>query len=170
MLTLALVRHGKAVNPKGRCDHERPLAPRGRRDAPLMGAWLGARGIEPDFALVSYARRTRETWEGLQAGGLSAEAKFCDALYHAPATTIRHKVAARRERSLIVVGHNPGLGRLAEQLTRCAPPHERFYDFPTCAALVLRFEEDEWDRAMRSKGDLAAFAVPGDLLGNEAAA
>ena len=51
--------------PTGRevADHERPLAERGRKDAPVAGRWLADTGITPDLALCSTAARTRETWK-----------------------------------------------------------------------------------------------------------
>jgi phosphohistidine phosphatase len=44
-------------------DHERPLARRGQRDAPVMGRWLRTAGLAPDLVLCSTARRARETWQ-----------------------------------------------------------------------------------------------------------
>ena len=52
-------------------NHERPLAKRGRRDAPLAGRWLGEAGWVPDAVVCSTARRARETWT-LASAGLSA--------------------------------------------------------------------------------------------------
>ncbi len=57
---LVLLRHAKSAWPD-MPDHERPLARRGQRDAPVMGRWLRAVGLVPDLALCSSARRTRET-------------------------------------------------------------------------------------------------------------
>ncbi|WP_431044796.1 SixA phosphatase family protein [Streptomyces sp. P1-3] len=60
---LVLLRHAKSAWPDGVDDQERPLAPRGRRDAPAAGRWLRDVGRVPDLAICSPARRTRETWE-----------------------------------------------------------------------------------------------------------
>lgn len=48
-------------------DHDRPLARRGKRDAPVMGRWLRAAGHLPDQVVCSTARRARETWLPAQA-------------------------------------------------------------------------------------------------------
>ena len=66
MRRLILMRHAKSswADP-GQRDFDRPLNARGVRSAPLLGAWLRERGHVPDAALVSTARRTRETWAGL---------------------------------------------------------------------------------------------------------
>src|SRR6187200_3248617 len=63
---LYLLRHAKSSwDDPGLPDHDRPLAPRGRKAAKRMGAHLRERGIEPQLVLCSSARRTRETVERL---------------------------------------------------------------------------------------------------------
>src|SRR5215469_17757042 len=59
---LVLLRHAKSDWPEDVADHDRPLAPRGRRDAPLVGRWLARAGYVPDIAICSTARRAQETW------------------------------------------------------------------------------------------------------------
>src|SRR6266851_4698449 len=56
---LVLLRHAKSAWPDV-ADHERPLARRGRRDAPVAGRWLRAAGRAPDRVICSTARRARE--------------------------------------------------------------------------------------------------------------
>jgi phosphohistidine phosphatase SixA len=64
MHTLYLLRHAKSswADPT-LLDHERPLAPRGRRDAKRIATHLAQLGIEPELVLCSTAARTRETLE-----------------------------------------------------------------------------------------------------------
>ncbi|MFK0293496.1 SixA phosphatase family protein [Streptomyces sp. NPDC090442] len=59
---LIVLRHAKSAWPEGVPDHERPLAGRGRRDAPAAGRWLWQQHCAPDVVLCSTSRRTRETW------------------------------------------------------------------------------------------------------------
>src|SRR4051794_41904037 len=61
--TLVLLRHAKSAWPEGVPDHERPLAGRGRRDAPEAGRWLRQVGLQFDLVLCSTALRARQTWE-----------------------------------------------------------------------------------------------------------
>src|SRR5262249_62423484 len=68
---LVLLRHAKSAWPDVP-DHERPLARRGQRDAPVMGRWLRTNGYVPDQVLCSTARRARETWQ-LARDGLGAD-------------------------------------------------------------------------------------------------
>src|ERR1700735_5163878 len=60
---LILLRHAKSAWPDDVPDHDRPLAPRGRRDAPVAGRWLRQSDHVPDRVLCSTARRARETWQ-----------------------------------------------------------------------------------------------------------
>ena len=60
---LVLLRHAKSDYPDEVADHDRPLAARGRRDAPLVGRWLARSGYRPDAVICSTARRARETWD-----------------------------------------------------------------------------------------------------------
>ena len=64
MRTLMLLRHAKAVPADGKIrDHDRPLASRGQKDAPKIGAYMARHQLQPDRAIVSPSKRTRETWE-----------------------------------------------------------------------------------------------------------
>jgi len=118
---LILLRHAKAEGeaPSGD-DFDRPLAPRGRREALAMGERLAAMGVRPDMALVSPALRTRETWELVEAALPGAKVRFEPGLYNAEAGAIRRLVEAAGEPggAVIVVAHNPGLQDLAVRLLR----------------------------------------------------
>ena len=59
---LVSFRHAKSAWPDV-ADHERPLARRGRRDAPVAGRWLLAAGLVPDRVVCSTAERARQTWQ-----------------------------------------------------------------------------------------------------------
>src|SRR5688572_9411523 len=70
-------------------DYDRPLAPRGRRTAALIGIYLADERIVPDLVLCSGARRARETWT-LMARALARRPKtrFERELYLAAPTLI----------------------------------------------------------------------------------
>ena len=78
--TLLLLRHAKSDYPPGVADHERPLAPRGIREAGLAGDWLRAHAPAVDAVLCSTATRTRETLERTR---IDAPVEFVDRLYDA---------------------------------------------------------------------------------------
>lgn len=60
---LVVLRHAKSAWPDDGADHERPLAPRGRRSAPAAGRRLREADCVPDLVVCSTARRTRQTWD-----------------------------------------------------------------------------------------------------------
>src|ERR1700735_1567796 len=81
---LILLRHAKSAWPDDVPDHDRPLASRGRRDAPAAGRWLRKSGYVPDRVLCSTARRTRETWQLVEEElGAHPQTVFEDRVYGA---------------------------------------------------------------------------------------
>ncbi|MEU9043010.1 MULTISPECIES: histidine phosphatase family protein [unclassified Kitasatospora] len=162
---IVLVRHAKAEW-SDTDDHERPLAERGRKDAPVLGRWLAGTGVTPDLALVSTATRTRETWK-LASAELPVRPRsvFEDRLYEA---SLGEMIAILNEVSdevqdLVVVGHNPGVHALADALAGEAdgdlPARMNRSGFPTAAAAVLTFQGD-WKSVEHGVARLVAFWVP----------
>ncbi|WP_278255878.1 histidine phosphatase family protein [Nocardioides convexus] len=80
---LVVIRHAKA-EPYAATDVERVLAERGRTEGRLLGQWLAGEGIVPEAAYVSYAARTRETWDVVAGGaGWSLQPEYdAQALRH----------------------------------------------------------------------------------------
>lgn len=164
-LTLILTRHAKSDwDDPLLYDHDRVLNPRGRGDAPKIGAWLAAQGHVPEAALVSSARRTQETWERLspELGGAIAMHSL-PSLYHAEAETILAHLKAQSAPRIMVIGHNPGIGDCARRLVDAPPAHPRFLDYPTCATLVAEFAGQDWSALDWWSGRVVDFVVPRDL-------
>lgn len=116
--TLVLMRHARAEDAAA-SDSQRQLSSSGRRDAAAAGRWLAARGVRPDHALVSSAVRTRQTWEQLSAGaGWSLEPDLDRGLYEAgtEAALDLVRLVPSEVSTLVVVGHNPTAGSLAQLL------------------------------------------------------
>ncbi len=106
---LIILRHAKSAWPDV-ADHDRPLAPRGRRDAPNAGRWLREAGHVPDRVLCSTARRARETYQLAQAQfGAEPPVDYEDALYGADVEDVLELVHATPDTTsrLMVVGHEP---------------------------------------------------------------
>ena len=148
MQRLILLRHGKAesVAASGG-DFERCLTERGKRDAALIGRVLADAGFAPDLALVSSARRTRETWNELAAIFPYARCESARLLYLASSEQLAQAVAGATEpvNSLIIVGHNPGLHDFAMSLWAQAPTAVDTVNplntgFPTSAAAVFSLD------------------------------
>lgn len=156
--TLAVLRHAKAAWPEGVPDRDRPLAARGRRDAPAVGRWLRAHGVAPDVALVSGARRTLETYDRL-AGELPAPPRrlVSDEVYRAAAVDLLALVRGLPDEVSVglLVGHNPGVGKLAAALGT-AP--ESLPVFKTSAVAVFDVGP-RWPDVSPGDGRLLASAV-----------
>jgi phosphohistidine phosphatase len=132
--TLVLLRHAKSDWSGGEPDLERPLAERGRRQAPEAGRWLRANLGHLDLAVVSPARRARSTWE-LVAAELEVppSPRFDDQVYGASDAELLDLVRDLDDAlvSVVLVGHNPGLEELLTLLTGETAP------LPTSALAVL---------------------------------
>ena len=157
---LWLVRHAKAASdaPHGGSDHERPLAPRGLRDAAALGRLLASGGVGddlPQLVLASSARRTTETAERVAAPlGLTVDRRR--GLYYGdPVDEIRTVDDAVR--SLMIVGHNPATHRLAIDLVG---EEEAVASFPTCALALVRVDVARWLDLAPGVGMLVRFLVP----------
>lgn len=122
MKRLILMRHGKAERSSPGGDFERGLTERGVKDAGLMGRLLADEGLTPDLALISAARRTRETWDAVSAAFPDAKSVALKGLYHAAGDRILFELEPHAEEAetIIIVGHNPGLHELTIGLLRQA--------------------------------------------------
>ncbi len=161
MKQLILLRHGKAVGAAAAGDHARSLSKRGVAEASAAGAAL-MQQVVPDFALVSDAVRTRQTFERLAARiGRDIPHRIEPQLYGAGPATMLDIIAeaAAEASSLLVVGHNPGIGDLARMLalsgnrTALAELAEHF---PTSAFAIVALAGAGWSEAAQG-GTLEAF-------------
>ncbi len=166
MRRLLLLRHAKSDWPDGIDDAMRPLAERGLADAPEMGKAITKAKIVPDFAFISPAVRTRQTWElaavefdkivaVIEESGLYAasEKTILDVIRSTPASV----------ETLMIVGHNPGMERLARSFAKSGDADairrvEKKY--PTCALAVIELPINAWKDAMPPAGRLEMFLTP----------
>jgi phosphohistidine phosphatase len=161
--TLLLLRHAKSDYPTGVADHERPLAPRGEREAALAGDWLRANAPAIDAVLCSTATRTRET---LARTRIDAPVDYLDRLYDAtPGAVIEeiNRVGSDVE-TLLVIGHEPTMSSLALGLAAAEDSNSTAAEristkFPTSAIAVLRTSEP-WHQLTLSGAALVGFHVP----------
>jgi phosphohistidine phosphatase len=120
MRTLILFRHAKALRAhEAPDDKSRALTGRGRREAGLAGAAMAEAGLKPTLALVSTSKRTRET-AAFGLADFDLETRFEDALYHASPEGTWDAFTSTDAESVVVVGHNPGLGELISMLVHQA--------------------------------------------------
>lgn len=168
MRRLVLLRHAKSDWPDGLDDHERPLAERGRRDAPRMGAYLAAEHLLPDLVLVSSAARTRETFDLLAPALGPLESRTEPRIYEAPAERLLGVVRETPDsvRTLMLVGHNPGMEDLARLLVGFGDRYAfaRMQEkYPTSGLAVIDLSAESWSEAVPREGRLDRFVTPKSL-------
>lgn len=170
MLTLYLLRHAKAAGAAGEGDVLRELAERGQAEAEQLGAYMAGNAWRPDLALVSTATRTSQTFEYLQLRfGAPIPARFELSLYNATSTQILGVLRAVEAdaKSVIVVGHNPGIAEAAAILARSGDAAEiraLRQHFPPCAIARIAFDATDWRDAVASGGRLDDFVIPEHLV------
>ncbi|MEU5806759.1 MULTISPECIES: SixA phosphatase family protein [unclassified Streptomyces] len=164
---IVLLRHAKADWPQV-ADHDRPLAERGRKEAPAAGLKLAEAGIAFDLALCSTAARTRETWKlAVQELPHRPKTVYEERLYEA---SLGELIALLNETpdevaDLLVIGHNPGMHALADALAGRvegdALARMTRSGFPTAALAVVSFT-GSWKSLEHGVGTLLDFWTPAD--------
>lgn len=158
-----LLRHTKSSwDEPTLADHERPLAPRGRRACKKLAKHLRREGIRPDLVLCSSSRRTRETLELIRSALKGAVIEIEDGLYAADSDRLLARLRELPETagSVLVIGHNPGLQDLA--LTLAPGSAELAEKFPTGALASFAFDTP-WLRVGEVGAVLVAYVVPREL-------
>lgn len=170
MKTLYLLRHGKSswATP-GIGDFQRPLKSRGLRAARLIGRHLRSTAMRPDLALCSPATRARQTLSAFMDGyDAGFESRIDEALYHASPEVIAERIrsVADAVRSIMVIGHNPGLQDMALILARDGGHARRVMEekFPTAALAVLTCDRPCWSPLLPGSFTLREFFTPKTLL------
>ena len=142
MKTLLILRHGKSSwKDLSLADHDRPLKKRGKRDAPRMGNLLREEGLLPDLILSSTAKRAlRTALLVADACGYEGEIDVRREFYPGyPDDYIEALIGLPDDCQVVmVVGHNPGLELLLEELTGAAE------FLPTAALAQVELPLQHW--------------------------
>lgn len=167
MHTLYLLRHAKSSwSDPTLADHERPLAPRGLRDAKRIAKHLRGLEVRPALVLCSSATRTRETFELVQPALGDAPVQIEEELYAASSDALLERVRALPDEvgSLLLIGHNPGLYDLALFLASTGAELDRFEaKFPTAGFATLAVPRSPWSRLGEGDAELVAYVIPKQL-------
>lgn len=174
MRRLILLRHAKSSwDQPDLPDADRPLSRRGELSAPVMGQLLAGEGYLPQLILCSTAKRAVQTAHYI-LNAFSREPAYqeLDELYMATPRDILMTVAdhAGTAKTILIIGHNPGLGDLATWLVNDGKAKEiaRLRDkFPTAACAVIDLPVDDWrdlgdSTIVNWSGRLIRFATPRD--------
>jgi phosphohistidine phosphatase len=153
MKTLLLLRHAKSDwDDTSLPDFDRPLADRGKRDAPRIGEALAARGAIPDRIFSSPATRARQTIEAVvKSAKLSTNPEFDESIYGATAGNLISFIKSLPDSSscVLLVGHNPSFEEVASRLSGEHVP------MPTAALACIEFPTDHWRDVEEGHGTLA---------------
>ena len=168
MKILTLLRHAKSTwdDPVAK-DFDRPLNKRGRRAAQTVGREMQALGLRFDQVNASPAVRVIETLGDIESGYARALSPDYDRrIYLASPETLLEIVQATDDAvdRLMIVGHNPGLERLALLLTRDgALRDEAALKYPTATLAEIHFAVAHWNEVREGGGTLERFIRPRDL-------
>lgn len=155
--TLVVLRHAKSAWPDGVPDAERPLAPRGRRDAPAVGRWLREHVAPVHEVVCSPALRARQTWHRVARALDAAAVPVRDdpRMYPGSAQQLLAVVRDLPDSATValLIGHNPGMEDLVHLLSG-TPAVLR-----TSALAVLTVPGD-WADTGHGGATLTALATP----------
>ena len=172
MKTVLLLRHAKSAwGDAGLADHERPLNRRGERAAEAMAQHIAKKAPRPDLILCSTAARSRQTLAPL-VHCLAAPAPpilLEKGLYLASEAALltRLQDAPSEAGTVLLIGHNDGIWRLAEILAgrgRAALLNALQGKFPTGALASLRAPIERWSDLAAGSAELVAYVRPRDLV------
>ena len=161
MKRLTLLRHAKSSwKERHLADHDRPLSERGERDAPKMGARLSARKARPSLILSSSAARAFATAKHV-AEALAYPLEFLQTeprLYLASPNDILELIRSQEDNfsDLLIVGHNPGLTDLANQLL----PDLGLDNLPTAGVVAIEFAARKWSKLTESDSTMLYLDYP----------
>lgn len=161
MKTLYLVRHAKSSwEEVGLADFDRPLNKRGKKNAHFMGKILKESGFSPDLILSSPAQRAKATAEIL-AEKLDYPLKkivFDEEIYEASSAKLLQIIKNQENNieKLLLVGHNPALTLLANQLTQTVYVE----NIPTTGMFAVRWEVNTWANIQPNKTQFLFFDYP----------
>jgi phosphohistidine phosphatase len=169
MLRLLLFRHAKTAREAGGGDHDRPLTKRGEEDSKRIGRYLTDEQLLPDLVVASDSRRTRQTLDlALKAANQSPSTRLDRTVYLAEPHTLLHLVRQTPAgvRTLMLIGHNPGMAELATLLTGFGDRYafiRMSTKFPTAGLAVLDFAVASWADIAEHNGRLERFVTPASL-------
>lgn len=144
MKTLFILRHAKSSwDNADLADFDRPLNQRGLEIAPTVGDRIRANKFQIDKIICSPAKRAEQTANLVkEAAGIKSDIQFDDRIYEASPRRLL-QIASElddKNKSAMIVGHNPGLEGLVKMLT------QRIEAMPTAALAVIDLKIDSWKR------------------------
>ena len=160
MKTLFILRHAKSSWENANlADFDRPLNPRGLKDAPLAGETIRKNKFQVDSIIASPARRAEQTAILVkEAARIEAEVQYDERIYEASPHRLLQILSELDDeiQSLMLVGHNPGLEGLIKMLT------QEVESMPTAALAVIDLKIDAWKQIHIDCCNLRTLILPKD--------
>ena len=162
MRILTIIRHAKSSwEHEELSDFERPLNPRGRRDAPVMAARLKRAAKRPQLLVSSPALRAISTARvfaevlGISTDSIQLQSK----IYEASASTLLQIIQNLDDQysHIAIFGHNPGFSELSKRLTQCD-----FDELPTCGMVQISLPVEHWRDVSANSGKMLYSSWPKD--------
>ncbi|MGK7891144.1 MAG: histidine phosphatase family protein [Leptolyngbyaceae cyanobacterium] len=168
MKTLFLLRHAKSSwADVSLADRDRPLNPRGQRDAPRMAQWLAQQALQPTCIVTSPAARTTATAQimaaglGLSPADISPNAQIYEATPDDLVQVIRGFDSLEQpSHHILLVGHNPGMTALLNRIDGVT-----IDNVPTCGLATVQFAVETWGAIAIHSATLVSFQYPKQLEG-----
>jgi phosphohistidine phosphatase len=161
MLTLYLLRHAKSSwDDESKQDFERPLNNRGRKACALIGEVIEEKGIDFELVLVSTALRTRQTIELVkERAKLRGEVRYDERIYEATVSQLLEVISQvdNDRKSVLLVGHNPGLEGLLTLLTG------ENVSVTTANLAKIKIKATKWSAGLANKGTLDWIIRPKEM-------
>jgi len=167
MKRLHLLRHAKSSwDDPTLADHERPLAPRGRKAALRVARWAEEHELRVELVVCSPALRATQTLDRVVGSLGSPEVVLDEAVYHASVERLLERVRALPSEigNAMLVGHNPGLAELCLRLARPGGERERVAEnLPTGALATIELDVEAWLAVEPGSGVLSRLVLPREL-------
>lgn len=165
MKRLTLIRHAKSSwDYPMLADFDRPLNPRGRRDAPIMAQRLQGLLSGPFRIIASPAVRALTTAQLFAEtfGIADAQIQIEPRIYDATPGTLLHLINTLDDRNeqVLMFGHNPGFTDVARLLCDAPLP---FIELPTCGIAIFEFDLPSWQDIVPGSARLLAFRYPKEV-------
>lgn len=155
---LYLLRHSKSSwRDLSIDDFDRPLNNRGLKDAPLMGQMLSKKNIIVDTIISSPAKRAIDTASIISNNlGYTKSIILNKDIYDASLSTLLFIIKNFDDnlKSIMLIGHNPGLTNLSNYLTKYF-----IENIPTCGVVALEFDKS-WKDIIPKDGNIIFFEYP----------
>ena len=164
---LYILRHAKSDWDSGaESDFDRPLAKRGKKDAPAMGKWMAKQHLKIDYITSSPAERAKQTIYAVvkELGIAKKEIHFTEQIYMANLESLLKilEKTPKEAKHVMLVGHNPGLDDLLQHLVKDAPLTDSGKLMTTACLARINLPKD-WSQLQRHCGILISLTRPRDI-------